>query len=271
MRLILLGPPGAGKGTQAQRLVEKYSIIQLSTGDMLRAAVKAGTPIGREAQDIMARGELVPDDIVVAIVGERIEEPDAAHGFILDGFPRTVPQAAALDRMLANKGLKLDAVIELRVDERALLRRIETRVKQMQARGEPLRPDDSPEVLHRRVLAYRDQTTPLVTYYKLQGMLRTVDGMASIPDVAAEIDRLLAPAKRGPVKKPTQAETSAPANTAAKAAKKPARAAAKKPPAGRKPPPRPAASGAKGATNKVKQGKSAKIAKSSAKARTRNR
>ncbi len=208
MRLILLGPPGAGKGTQAQRLVDKYGIIQLSTGDMLRAAVKAGTPIGREAQDIMARGELCPDDLVVAIVGDRIEEPDAAKGFILDGFPRTVPQAAALDRMLANKGLKLEAVIELRVDERALVKRIESRVKQMQARGEPLRPDDSPEVLHRRVLAYRDQTTPLVTYYKLQGVLRTVDGMASIPDVAAEIDKLLAPAKPGAAKKPTQVKTS---------------------------------------------------------------
>jgi adenylate kinase len=277
MRLILLGPPGAGKGTQAQRLVDKYGIIQLSTGDMLRAAVKAGTPIGREAQDIMARGELCPDDLVVAIVGDRIEEPDAAKGFILDGFPRTVPQAAALDRMLANKGLKLEAVIELRVDERALINRIESRVKQMQALGEPLRPDDSPEVLHRRVLAYRDLTTPLVTYYKLQGVLRTVDGMASIPDVAAEIDQLLAPAKLGAAKKPNQVKTPPPAKTAikpgkpGKLAKKPVgkatHAAVKKPAAVPKPISRPAATSAKGATNKAKQGKSAR----SAKAPTRNR
>jgi adenylate kinase len=271
MRLILLGPPGAGKGTQAQRLVEKYGIIQLSTGDMLRAAVKAGTPIGREAQDIMARGELCPDELVVAIVGDRIEEPDAAHGFILDGFPRTVPQAASLDRMLANKGQKLDAVIELRVDERALMKRIESRVKQMQARGEPLRSDDSPEVLHRRILAYRDQTTPLVTYYKLQGVLRTVDGMAPIPDVAAAIDKAFAPAKRDAPKTPTRPDKGPPAKPAAKAAKKPVgkatRAAVKQPPAGRKPPSRPAAAGAKGATNKAKQGKSAR----SAKAPTRNR
>jgi adenylate kinase len=274
MRLILLGPPGAGKGTQAQRLVDKYGIIQLSTGDMLRAAVKAGTPIGREAQDIMARGELCPDDLVVAIVGDRIEEPDAAKGFILDGFPRTVPQAAALDRMLANKGLKLEAVIELRVDERALVNRIESRVKQMQALGEPLRPDDSPEVLHRRVLAYRDLTTPLVTYYKLQGVLRTVDGMASIADVAAEIDQVLASAKPGAAKKPNQVKTPPPAKTAikpGKPAKKPVgkatHAAVKKPAAAPKPISRPAATSAKGATNKAKQGKSAR----SAKAPTRNR
>jgi adenylate kinase len=191
MRLILLGPPGAGKGTQAQRLVQQHGLVQLSTGDMLRAAVNAGSPVGLRAKDIMARGELVPDDVVVAIVSDRIDEPDARKGFILDGFPRTVPQAHALDRMLKEKGLKLDAVIELRVDEGALLKRIEKRIAEMKARGQPLRDDDNPDVLRRRLLAYRDQTAPLVTYYKLQSVLRTIDGMAAISDVAAAIDRLL--------------------------------------------------------------------------------
>src|SRR6266852_2714131 len=158
MRLILLGPPGAGKGTQAQRLVAKYGLVQLSTGDMLRAAVNAGTPVGLRAKDIMARGELVPDDVVVAIVSDRIDAPDARKGFILDGFPRTVPQAHALDRMLQEKGSKLDAVIK--------------------GRGEALRPDDNPDVLRRRLLAYRDQTAPLTAYYRLQSVLRSVDGMA---------------------------------------------------------------------------------------------
>ena len=191
MRLILLGPPGAGKGTQSQGLVEKFGIVQLSTGDMLRAAVKAGTPVGQKAKDIMARGELVPDDVVVAIVDERIDQPDAKNGFILDGFPRTVPQAEALDRMLSAKGTRLDAVIELRVVEDTLLKRIESRVAQSQARGEALRPDDNPDVLAQRLKAYRAQTSPLVAYYREKGVLKSVDGMAPIPAVAAAIEKLL--------------------------------------------------------------------------------
>lgn len=195
MRLILLGPPGAGKGTQAQRLVEKYGLVQLSTGDMLRAAAQAGTPVGLKARDIMARGELVPDDIVVSIIAERINEPDARRGFILDGFPRTVPQAEALDRLLDANGQRLDAVIELRVDESVLLRRIESRIAQMQARGERLRADDNPEALKKRIDTYRVQTAPLIDYYARKGILKTVDGMAPIEQVGAAIDRLLDPAK----------------------------------------------------------------------------
>jgi adenylate kinase len=207
MRLILLGPPGAGKGTQAQHLVKKYGIVQLSTGDMLRAAVAAGTPIGQRAKDIMARGELVPDDVAVAIVADRIDQPDAKKGFILDGFPRTVPQAVALDRMLAAKGLKLDGVIELKVDTNILNQRIANRVAETKARGEALRPDDNPEVLCTRIDAYRAQTAPLVDYYVSQGALKSVNGTAPIAEVAAAIDRLLgavpartATRKRGPAK-----------------------------------------------------------------------
>jgi adenylate kinase len=192
MRLILLGPPGAGKGTQAQRLVDQHGIVQLSTGDMLRAAVKAGTPVGRKAKDIMARGELVPDEVVVAIVSDRIDQPDARAGFILDGFPRTVPQAEALDRLLAEKGLKLDAVIELKVDEGNMIRRIERRIADSSARGEPIRPDDDPQVLKRRLSAYREQTAPLIDYYGKRGSLRTIDGMASIVEVGRAIDGILA-------------------------------------------------------------------------------
>jgi adenylate kinase len=192
MRLILLGPPGAGKGTQAQHLIEKYGIVQLSTGDMLRAAIAAGTPVGLKAKDIVARGELVPDEIVVAIIADRIEAPDAVKGFVLDGFPRTVPQAEALDRLLAGKGLKLDAVIQLAVDEGILLARIEKRVAELTARGEPVRADDNAEALKVRLDAYRRQTAPLVDYYRQKGVLRTVDGMAPVTAVSASIDRVLA-------------------------------------------------------------------------------
>jgi adenylate kinase len=192
MRVILLGPPGAGKGTQSKRLVQKHGIVQLSTGDMLRAVVAIGTPVGLRAKSIMEAGRLVPDEVVVAIVAERIDQPDAKRGFVLDGFPRTVPQAQALDRLLAERGLKLDGVIELKVDEGILIKRIESRVAEMTARGENLRTDDNPEVLKGRLEAYRAQTAPLADYYAAKGMLRTVDGMAPIAQVSAAIDRLLA-------------------------------------------------------------------------------
>lgn len=192
MRLILLGPPGAGKGTQAQRLVEKYGIVQLSTGDMLRAAVAAGTPIGIQAKEIMARGELVPDSVVVAIIADRIQQPDAHNGFILDGFPRTVAQADALATLLHEKQLDLDAVIELRVDESILIHRVEKRVAEMTARGESVRADDNAEALKKRLDAYRAQTAPLVDYYGAHGLLRTVDGMAPIADVTVAIGKILA-------------------------------------------------------------------------------
>jgi len=212
MRLILLGPPGAGKGTQAQRLVAKYGIVQLSTGDMLRAAVNAGTPIGRQVADIMARGALCPDEVVVDIVEARIQEPDARKGFILDGFPRTVPQAVALDRMLRSHGVSLDAVIELRVDEAALLRRIETRIAETKARGEAVRDDDNADALRRRLLAFREQTAPLIAYYQLQGVLRTVDGMAPIPGVTEAIDKVLSPEPQ-PAKAPKQPKSSKSSNS----------------------------------------------------------
>ena len=191
MRLILLGPPGSGKGTQAQRLVQRYGIVQLSTGEMLRAAVAAQTPVGIKAQHIMASGGLVPDEIVVGIISDRLDQPDAANGFILDGFPRTVPQAEALDELLKKKQMRLDAVIELRVNESALLQRVETRVAEMKARGEEVRVDDTPEVLTKRLASYRSQTEPLINYYSERRKLLTVDGMMTIEHVTQEISRIL--------------------------------------------------------------------------------
>jgi adenylate kinase len=192
MRLILLGPPGAGKGTQAQRLVHKHGIVQLSTGEMLRSAVAAQTPVGLKAKDIMANGGLVPDDIVIGIISDRIEQPDAAKGFILDGFPRTVPQAEALDSLLKSKKLKLDAAVELRVNESALLARVEARVAQMRERGEEVRIDDTPEVLSKRLASYRTLTEPLVHYYSEKRKLVTIDGMMTIEHVTREINHVLA-------------------------------------------------------------------------------
>jgi len=191
MRLILLGPPGAGKGTQAQRLVQKYGIVQLSTGEMLRAAVAAQTPVGLQAKDIMASGALVPDEIVIGIISDRLDQPDMKNGFILDGFPRTVPQAAALDELLKKKHIRLDAVVELRVNESALLNRVETRVAEMRARGEEVRIDDTPEVLSKRLANYRAQTEPLIHYYSERRKLLTVDGMMTIEHVTREINRIL--------------------------------------------------------------------------------
>jgi adenylate kinase len=191
MRLILLGPPGSGKGTQAQRLVERNGIVQLSTGEMLRTAVAAGTPVGLQAKDIMANGGLVPDEIVVNIISDRIELPDAKAGFILDGFPRTVPQAEALDELLKHKHMKLDAVIELRVNESALLARVEKRAEETRARGEEVRLDDTPEVLTKRLASYRSLTEPLIHYYSERRKLLTVDGMMTIEEVTREINRIL--------------------------------------------------------------------------------
>ncbi|MBZ6079238.1 adenylate kinase [Microvirga puerhi] len=191
MRIILLGPPGAGKGTQAVRMVERLGIPQLSTGDMLRAAVAAGTPVGLKAKEIMDRGDLVSDDVVVGIIAERIEEPDAKSGFILDGFPRTVAQAEAFEAMLAKKGLKLDAVLEFKVNEGELVERIIKRAKETEARGEPVRRDDNPDVFRTRLEAYRNQTAPLSAYYGTKGQLKTVDGMRPIDEVTEAVKGIL--------------------------------------------------------------------------------
>ncbi len=193
MRIILLGPPGAGKGTQSERIVQRFGIPQLSTGDMLRAAVAAGTPVGLEAKAVMESGGLVSDRIVVGIVADRIEESDARRGFILDGFPRTVAQAEALNEMLTGKGLKLSAVIELKVDEAALVGRIANRAAETLARGQAVRKDDTPEVFKQRLEAYRAQTAPLSAYYADKGMLQTVDGMQPIDKVTADLMAVLEP------------------------------------------------------------------------------
>ena len=191
MRIVFLGPPGAGKGTQAARLMRRHGIPQLSTGDMLRAAVQAGTAVGLKAKAIMERGGLVPDAVVVGIVAERFVEPDAANGFILDGFPRTVAQAEALDLALEHRGLKLDAILELEVDPAVLVGRIEKRAAETVAAGGTVRPDDKPDVLAKRLATYREQTAPVAAYYADTGRLKAIDGMASIETVSAAIDRAL--------------------------------------------------------------------------------
>jgi adenylate kinase len=227
MRLILLGPPGSGKGTQALRLVAKHGIVQLSTGEMLRAAVAAETPIGLQAKDIMANGGLVPDEVVVGIISDRIEQPDAKKGFILDGFPRTVPQAEALDELLKKKHLKLDAVVELRVNESALLERVEKRAEETRARGEEVRVDDTPEVLTKRLAQYRSMTEPLIHYYSERRKLATVDGMMTIEQVTREINRIRAAV--GAVEPKADAKAAAPARKASGGARKTTGRAAKKP------------------------------------------
>jgi adenylate kinase len=213
VNLILLGPPGAGKGTQAARLKERYGVAHLSTGDMLREAVAAGTEVGKEAESIMARGQLVPDGLINRVVAERIVQPDCARGFILDGFPRTIAQAESLDELLAERGLKLDAAIELAVEDEALVERIAGRYACAKCgalyhdSSKPTtvpgtcdvcgstefvrRADDKPETVRARLRAYDEQTAPLLPYYRDKGLLVTVDGMADIEDVSAEIFRQL--------------------------------------------------------------------------------
>ncbi len=213
MNLILLGPPGAGKGTQAKRLEERHGLVQLSTGDMLRRLVESGSPLGLEAKRVMERGDLMPDAIIVEMIGERIAGRDAKGGFILDGFPRTTGQAEALDAMLGQKGMRLDAVVELKVDEEALVERITGRYacancgrgyhdlfEQPKVAGTcdacgstrfTRRKDDNAETVRARLGAYRSQTAPILPYYKAKGILRTVDGMAGIDEVTSQIERVL--------------------------------------------------------------------------------
>jgi adenylate kinase len=192
MRLVLLGPPGAGKGTQAMRIVSRLAIPQLSTGDMLREAVASGTASGLRVKHIMDRGELVPDDVVVSVIASRIDHSDAANGFILDGFPRTLTQAQALDQELAARGIKLDAVLELEVEEDALLDRIRGRAEEAANKGEPVRGDDNPEVFKTRLDVYRAETAPVTEYYRSQGLLSIVDGLQPIDVVTEELAAALA-------------------------------------------------------------------------------
>jgi adenylate kinase len=191
VNIILLGPPGAGKGTQAQALSQRRGIPQLSTGDMLRAAVKAGTPIGKKADAVMKAGGLVSDDIVIGIIADRIEQADCAKGFILDGFPRTLVQADALGALLEQKKKKLDAVIEFKVDDQALAARVEKRAKETLAAGGTVRADDNADALRVRLMAYYRETSPLIGYYYAKNTLKSVDGMAPIADVGKAIDTLL--------------------------------------------------------------------------------
>ena len=191
MRLILLGPPGAGKGTQAARLVAKYGIPQLSTGDMLRAAVAAGTSVGLKAKAVMESGGLVSDEIVIGIVADRIEAADAKKGFILDGFPRTVAQAVALDTMLGEKGVKLNAVLEFVVDQNALVGRIVKRAEEAKAAGQPVRKDDDPEVFKTRLAAYNRDTAIVAPYYEKTGLLKKIDGMQAIDTVTEDMMKAL--------------------------------------------------------------------------------
>jgi len=191
MRLVLLGPPGAGKGTQATRIAKRFAVPQLSTGDMLREAVASGSALGARVKDIMERGDLVPDDVVIAVVADRMDHSDAANGFVLDGFPRTVAQADALDRELAARGIGLDAVLELEVDEDVLLVRIRGRAEEAGNKGQPVRRDDNPEVFKTRLKAYRAQTAPVTEYYRSQGLLHIVDGLQPIDVVTEELAEVL--------------------------------------------------------------------------------
>lgn len=191
INLILLGPPGAGKGTQAKRLEEKYGLKQLSTGDMLRAEIASGTELGLKAKAIMDSGALVSDDIVIAMIARRMDQTDCKSGVIFDGFPRTVAQAEALDRMLAEKSCTLAAVVELKVDEEALVKRLNNRIAETTARGEPVRGDDNEETLRKRLQVFREQTAPIIPYYKNKGMLQSVDGMAGIDAVEASLAKIL--------------------------------------------------------------------------------
>jgi adenylate kinase len=187
MNIILFGAPGAGKGTQAEKLVAKYGLVQLSTGDMLRAAISAGTDLGKRAKEIMDRGDLVSDDIIVGMIAARLDDKDCANGVILDGFPRTVAQAEALDEMLTSKGLSLDGVIEIRVDEAALFARIENRA----AETGGARSDDNADTLRKRLAVYHENTAPLLPYYRDKRVLKSVDGMATIDEVASQIESIL--------------------------------------------------------------------------------
>lgn len=191
INLILLGPPGAGKGTQAKRLEEKYGLKQLSTGDMLRAEIASGTELGLKAKAIMDSGALVSDEIVIAMIARRMDQTDCKSGVIFDGFPRTVAQAEALDRMLAEKSCTLAAVVELKVDEEALVKRLNNRIAETRARGEPVRGDDNEETLRKRLQVFREQTAPIIPYYKNKGMLQSVDGMAGIDAVEASLAKIL--------------------------------------------------------------------------------